>query len=732
MASDYDRIRAEHLRKYGEGKKHLEILGRLHSDRTHFVYELLQNAEDAGATRIEFDLSGERLDVSHDGRPFDEGDVRGICGLAEGTKEEDLTRTGKFGIGFKSVHAYTRAPEIHSGDEHFRIEDQVRPFAAGPIAVPDGLTTRFRLPFDREEPSRERAFAEVGDRLRALDRSVPLFLRSVGEIGWRIEGAGSGCYRRSEAGAGPARRITVEELAAGRSPRLSEFLVFERPVRGPDGAPSLPVEIAFWMKTDAKRPGAGISKTIRIPPESPLFALFATGEQTRLGFFVQGPFRTTLARDRILNDDPWNRNLIEEAAELAVEALHGLKEIGMLTASALAAMPLDEGKFQSGTRFRPLYERVREALVEEALIPAAEGGFTPGREAVLTHDEELRELLDSGQLAELTGAEGPEARRVFVHPVVTWKKRESRRLWYYFKNRLRIPRIEADAFGKKAGGDFFAARTDDWLVRFFRFLLKNRDLWRWRDRDGLQDEGPLYRTDCIRLADGRMVSPFRLRDRGGVLPPGRARPTVAPALARDPDARRFLAALGVRETEPDRRKREPSRGARTGAEPRRRARKTPPEASRLGLRTPRPVEAGAPAAKEKPLPEAGPPKITTMRGEVVRSKSELVIANMLHEAGVPYRYEKPLGLGECRLRPDFTVELESGVTWYWEHLGLLGDAGYRDRWKRKQEAYARSGIARYDDGGPPRRRLIVTRDERGGGLDSTRIAAVIARLKAER
>ena len=95
MPCDYDRIRADNIREYGEGTRHLGFLGRLYTDRTHFIYELLQNAEDAGATKIVFELAKDRLEVRHDGRFFSEKDVRGICGVGEGTKAEDLTQIGK-------------------------------------------------------------------------------------------------------------------------------------------------------------------------------------------------------------------------------------------------------------------------------------------------------------------------------------------------------------------------------------------------------------------------------------------------------------------------------------------------------------------------------------------------------------------------------------------------------------------------------------------------------------
>src|SRR5207302_4636438 len=78
-----------------------------------------------------FYLTKDTLRVSHFGKPFDEADVRGICGIAESTK--GLTAIGRFGIGFKSVYAYTERPQIHSGSEDFAIENFVWPVAASPV-----------------------------------------------------------------------------------------------------------------------------------------------------------------------------------------------------------------------------------------------------------------------------------------------------------------------------------------------------------------------------------------------------------------------------------------------------------------------------------------------------------------------------------------------------------------------------------------------------------------------
>jgi len=83
MTSNYDNIRNDEKRKEAILDKALKLLGKMYSDRTHFVFELLQNAEDAGASRVLFQLFEDKLEVFHDGRLFDEKDVRGICGVGE-------------------------------------------------------------------------------------------------------------------------------------------------------------------------------------------------------------------------------------------------------------------------------------------------------------------------------------------------------------------------------------------------------------------------------------------------------------------------------------------------------------------------------------------------------------------------------------------------------------------------------------------------------------------------
>lgn len=117
----------------------------------------------------------------------------------------------------------------------------------------------------------------------------------------------------------------------------------------------------------------------------------------------------------------------------------------------------------------------------------------------------------------------------------------------------------------------------------------------------------------------------------------------------------------------------------------------------------------------------------TERGELVRSKSELVIADKLFSRGIDYSYERELKLasGVC-CYPDFTIDDDAtGKTYYWEHLGMLADPSYKRRWEAKLSQYIKNGIKPHEDGGGENGTLIVTQDSLGGALDATVIASLI-------
>jgi len=79
----------------------------------------------------------------------------------------------------------------------------------------------------------------------------------------------------------------------------------------------------------------------------------------------------------------------------------------------------------------------------------------------------------------------------------------------------------------------------------------------------------------------------------------------------------------------------------------------------------------------------------TLADYMVRSKSEVIIANILFDRNIPFKYEVPLFASDGTFYiPDFTITW-NGEQWYWEHLGLLDREDYRNHWQTKKEWYTK-------------------------------------------
>lgn len=83
----------------------------------------------------------------------------------------------------------------------------------------------------------------------------------------------------------------------------------------------------------------------------------------------------------------------------------------------------------------------------------------------------------------------------------------------------------------------------------------------------------------------------------------------------------------------------------------------------------------------------------TAHGDLVRSKSEVIVGDTLTRLGIEYEYETVLRMEDGTQRlPDFTIRRHGRPTIYWEHLGMLGSPGYRADWEAKLAWYESHGI----------------------------------------
>jgi hypothetical protein len=114
----------------------------------------------------------------------------------------------------------------------------------------------------------------------------------------------------------------------------------------------------------------------------------------------------------------------------------------------------------------------------------------------------------------------------------------------------------------------------------------------------------------------------------------------------------------------------------------------------------------------------------------VRSKSEVIIANLLQGLGISYAYEQPFVGSDGSIRyPDFTIEdAETGQRIILEHLGMMAEPAYRRRWQAKLEWYRAQKVLPAEEGGGETGTLIATTEE--AGIDSVAIEKQLRELLA--
>lgn len=117
------------------------------------------------------------------------------------------------------------------------------------------------------------------------------------------------------------------------------------------------------------------------------------------------------------------------------------------------------------------------------------------------------------------------------------------------------------------------------------------------------------------------------------------------------------------------------------------------------------------------------PEYYSRNGLRVRSKSEVIIADILDDLNIPFLYEKPIKVGGEKFHPDFTMlDVKEKRDVYWEHFGMMDDSDYRNSAFYKIRKYEANGIFQYDS-------LICTFETGSYPLNTRAIRNMAIRLK---
>ena len=301
-----------------------------YSDQAHFIYELLQNADDAKATSVHFTLHTDKLIFAHNGtkrfsisNPATEaadsengalGDINAITSI--GNSNKTSASIGKFGVGFKSVFQYTSKPCIYDPDIFFQIDRFIVPIPIVedfPERKPD--ETLFIFPFDNSLKSKEDACKDISAKLQSLKYPL-LFLSCIENISFVIPD-GTGSYGKKILNKQQFGNTIIEYISLRKKCDDKTFND----------------KLCLFSRTSAKnhRYSAGFfinQNNQLVENNSTAFCFFPTKEVTNLNFIIHAPFLLTDSRESIKARDNHNTDMINLLAALAADSLLYLRDIG--------------------------------------------------------------------------------------------------------------------------------------------------------------------------------------------------------------------------------------------------------------------------------------------------------------------------------------------------------------------------------------------------------------------
>lgn len=390
----------------------------LSSDRLQVLSEMVQNADDMGATQVRFIWRPEELLIAHDGKGVRLADIL-LLGLPWlSGKTSDAEATGRFGIGLATLRALATTWEVHCHPFHVRFADlSIR--AVEPLVVPEEVAgpewTVFRIPLARDVLSGPELF----EWFETWNDSSLLFLRHVR----RVE-ALSDCQR--EQGAGDETppvmlRLSWTEIDRRRL-RIDgeEADVRVREARTTSGA--------RWRVYDAhvaphgtstrrhKAVGASMPVAVALPVHGPELGSVHAGlpvAELRAAARVHAQFDPVVSREGFVASR-WNEDLVPLVADLW--AASALDVLSVVEPSAWHLIPLPSpsdpsspSRLQDSIR-AALVDRSRTWLASQISLPCPDGTSKP-LSALAVEEPQLSGVLDDEDFARLAGLPSTFPRR---------------------------------------------------------------------------------------------------------------------------------------------------------------------------------------------------------------------------------------------------------------------------------------------------------------------------------
>lgn len=523
-------------------------------DSVHFIYELLQNADDAEATEVTIYLDTDTLYFKHNGKiqftvtddnnpSIRPGHINAIVGIGNSSKGGGNT-IGKFGVGFKAVFQYTDNPKVYSDRFKFQIVNYIVPeLISTDCKYRNPGETLFEIPF--KDPSN--CYREILEKLNHLRHPI-LFLNNIKRVVWEdvTKFNHSKEYRINVRESFNDKDVLCEKIQEECPGKINDIWLFTRKVKVPGGK-QYPISVGYFL---TYKDGKTLLDT-DIRPE--VFCFFSTAESFGSCFISHAPFLLVDNRQQVKVHEEINRVFRDAICQLAADALVLIRSIGekhnerLLTENILRIIPLrnPNERFDKFIGNEHLFLPMKSILLKNKLLLSRSNIYINPSKARLAQPVSLVEVLSADQLSELV----PTVPGIdFLQNAPTSRDSDA---FKYLTEELGILRFTSEDFARRLSPEFMARRSFEWVVRFYRFLNEDaRELWNANSRRLLYSEMLMRKAPIVKLTDGRWVAPYEKDVLNVFFAPeegARDYNIIAEEFFNHEASRKFLVDLGVKE-----------------------------------------------------------------------------------------------------------------------------------------------------------------------------------------
>ena len=470
-----------------------QLASEINTRKPHFIFELIQNAEDndyeqSETPKIKFIINSNKLIIQNNEKGFEKEHVEALCRVGGSTKRNrTLGYIGEKGIGFKSVFMISDEPHIYSNGFRFQFKrEKEKPES---IIIPHWVNTIHHLNVDTKQtnivlPFKPEEKSEIKQYIDQIHPSLLLFLKKLKII--EIEDSIKIPYMHEN------RKIKRYDHNGLIVIEHGEKKSYWRAIKKTFSETEIPEQI----KEERLR---GIHDEKIIFPETDLILAFPLNEDgsadtsneqsvfaflpvKRYGFkfIIQADFLLIVNREDIIKDNEWNKWLRNSITTVFLDAINEFKVDKKLRYTFYNYLSFDEVKDDF---FLPVVEQIYKELQNiECILTETNQWKKPSD--VLIGDKEIRKLVSNEDLKNFFGKE-------YLSTEIKAKKIILRKLGVEdFSIEKLIKCLENTEWVKK--------QSDEWFAFLYEYLSK-RELF----NDQLKQ---LKGLDIIRLENEELTS----------------------------------------------------------------------------------------------------------------------------------------------------------------------------------------------------------------------------------